>query len=161
MRDLVSERKMKHDREDTRHLPLASACTCTWKYTPAHTCANTITHTNTMWRKHVSHKTYHSKMCNFVVLIYLLCHLAITANFRIFSSPWKNDQLVKIILFSSPVQPLIWIMSLWFLLFWIFATNSIQCMVFFYALPLSSGIMFSRFIYIVAYCKTSLLLMTK
>lgn len=102
MRGLVSERKMKHDREDTRHLPLASAYTCTWKYTPAHTCANTITHTNTMWHKHVSHKTYHSKMCNFVVLIYLLCHLAITSNFRIFSSPWKNDQLVKIIFILIP-----------------------------------------------------------
>lgn len=160
MRGLVSESKMRRDREDTRHPPLASACTCTWKYTPAHTCADTITHTNTMWYKHVPHKTHHSKMCNFVVLVYLLCHLAITTNFRIFSSPWKNYQLVKVILILIPCTTTnLTSVSMVFLVLE-FAMNSIQCM-FFYALPLSSGIMFSRFIYIVAYCKTPLLLMTK
>lgn len=160
MRGLVSESRMKDDREDTRHLPRASACTCTWKYTPAHTCANTITHTNTTWHKHVPHKTHYSKICNFVVLIYLLCHLAITTNFRIFSSPWKNYQLVKIILILIPcITTNLTSVSMIFLVLDI--SHKQHTMYFFYALLLSSGIMFSRFIYIVAYCQTSLLLMTK
>lgn len=59
-------------------------------------------HTNTTWHKHVPHKTHHSKMFNFVVLVYLLCHLTITTNFRIFSSPCNNYQLVKVILILIP-----------------------------------------------------------
>ena len=113
---------------------------------------------------------YNSHTIKFTLLkctIHRDVQLLLLSNVRTFLSPSKETTYVPTSSHSplpplpSPWQPLIYFLSLWICLFWVFHISGILQYVTFCVWLLSWNVMFSNFIYIIACISTSFLFIVK